>query len=128
MFGLVNNERYGALDKHATSCPCQRCVISKRDTAPHAEKQHLAEAKAMIHNNLASDHSRAVWDENSKSMPVETKAKHLEAAGTHRMAADHFSDAARSYRDGLPKGAAEHEKIAEEAGERGNKLSEKLKG
>jgi hypothetical protein len=136
MFGLVNNERYGALDKHATSCPCPKCAqsrISKRDTGPHEEKEHLAHAKAMMHNAQASDHNRKAygWDDQGgrrNDLPVEEKAKHLEAAAGHQMAADHYGDAARSYRDGLPKGAMEHEKIAASAGEKANKLTEKLKG
>jgi hypothetical protein len=134
MFGLVNNERHGALDKHAASCPCGRCPgIAKRDTGKHEEKEHLMQAKAMQHSGLQSAHqSKAYgWDEErqgKEALPVETKAKHLEAAAAHGMARDHYSDAARAYRDGLPKGASEHEKIADGAAERANKLSEKLKG
>jgi hypothetical protein len=136
MFGLVNNERYGALDKHATSCPCAKCAqsrISKRDTGPHEEKEHLARAKAMQHSALAEAHNQKAygWNEQggrSDNLSVEDKAKHLEASAGHSMARDHYQDAARSYRDGLPKGAMEHEKIAASAGEKANKLTEKLKG
>lgn len=137
MFGVQDNHvAAGALAKHAGSCACNSCQrkssLAKRDIGQHEEKMHLATANAMHHSAMQDAHQRAAygWDQRDKGLPelpVEMKAKHLEAASAHGMARDHFQDAARSYRDGLPKGAAEHEKIAGEAAEHAKKLTEKLK-
>lgn len=136
MFGVQDNHvASGALAKHAGSCACPSCQrqsLTKRDLGKHEEKMHLATANAMHHSQMQDAHQRAAygWDDRDagrQQMPVEMKAKHLEAASAHGMARDHFQDAARSYRDGLPKGAAEHEKIAAEAATHAKKLTEKLK-
>lgn len=137
MFGVPDNHvAAGALAKHSGSCPCvscQRTSLAKRDIGNHEEKMHLASANAMHHSSMQDAHQRAAYGYDRRdsgqpdTMPVEMKAKHLEAAAAHGMAREHFQDAARSYRDGLPKGAAEHEKIAGQAAEQAKKLTEKLK-
>lgn len=137
MFGVPDNHvAAGALAKHSASCPCNSCQrqsIAKRDIGKHEEKMHLATANAMHHSSMQDAHQRAAYGYEARdrgqadTMPVEMKAKHLEAAAAHGMAREHFQDAARSYRDGLPKGAAEHEKMAGEAATHAIKLTEKLK-
>jgi hypothetical protein len=129
MLGTVNHLRDGSINKHSDSCPCPRCLnvrIAKRDTGAHEEKMHLAMAHALHHEEKSSKHHRLANYDEGRHLPIETKAKHLEAAAAHGMASDHFRQAAYSYCQGLPKGAGEHEKIAEKAGEHANKLSEKI--
>lgn len=131
MIGTVNHMRDGSISKHSDSCHCPRCQgarIAKRDTGPHEEKMHLAMAHSLMHGEKAQKHNRMAYGDEGRHLPPEQKAKHLEAGAAHGMAADHFQQAAYSYRQGLPKGAAEHEKIAEKAGEHANKLSEKIGG
>jgi hypothetical protein len=108
-------------------------AMAKRDAGASEEKMHLAIAHSLHHSQAMGDHERKAYGWGSvvqdgqapPELTVEQKAKHLEAAAAHRQAHDHYRSAANSYRDNLPKGAAEHQKLAEEAAARAEKLSAK---
>jgi hypothetical protein len=112
---------------------CAECntvgMLAKRDTGAHEEQMHLAIAHSLHHGAKARKHNELAYgycDGQNRTLTVEDKAKHLQASSAHGMAEDHFRNAASSYRQGLPKGAKEHEAIANEAAAKANKLSEKL--
>jgi hypothetical protein len=107
-------------------------AMAKRDAGASEEKMHLAIAHSLHHSQAKGDHERKAYGwggvhggQAPPELTVEQKAKHLEAAAAHGQAQDHYRSAANSYRDNLPKGAAEHQKLAEEAAARAEKLSAK---
>jgi len=138
MFGVPDNHvAAGSIAKHTISCNCASCqrkgIMAKRDLGQHEEKMHLMQAHAMHHGKMRDMHQSIAYGYDNRHMTpdpaqlsTEVKAKHLEASSAHGMAQDHFTDAACSYRDDLPKGAAEHEKIATSAAEKAKGMSEKL--
>ncbi len=126
---IAKSARSNPYNNHGLGCSCSICGqtrgLAKRDTGANEEKKHLALAQSYHHSAKQQEHNQKLWGENGRQLPVEKKAKHLEAADAHGMAADHFRSAARAYEENLPKSAAEHEGIAATAAEKANKLSEK---
>ena len=122
-------------NNHGAACLCSLCNdtrISKRDSSASEEKMHLAIAHSLHHGQMRDEHNRKAYGwggvqdgQTAPELTTEQKAKHLEAAAAHGQAQDHFRAAANSYRDNLPKGAAEHQKLAEDAATRAEKLSAK---
>lgn len=121
---------------HGTACLCSVCRdtrMQKRDTGDSKNEQqiHLATAHALHHDDMRSKHSQRIYRWGSEGQPadqmtVEMKAKHLQAESEHRNASEHFRDAARAFRDGLPNGAKEHMKIAENHAAKADKMSRDL--
>jgi hypothetical protein len=126
--GMAKSATPNPYNNHGVGCPCVLCgqtrgmVMAKRDAGASEEKMHLAIAHGLHHSQAKGDHERKAYGwgrvvqdgQTPPELTVEQKAKHLEAAA-----------AANSYRDNLPKGAAEHQKLAEEAAARAEKLSAK---
>ena len=131
---LSKSTTANAYNRHGAGCLCSICRddrMVKRDVGPNEEKKHLAIAHSLHHSEMRSKHGSMAygWDrdgQQKQQLSTEQKAKHLEASAMHGMAEDHFRQAARSYEEGLPKGAAEHEKMAHEAAGKADKMSEKL--
>ena len=137
--GMAKSATPNPYNNHGVGCPCVLCgqtrgmAMAKRDAGASEEKMHLAIAHGLHHSQAKGDHERKAYGWGSvvqygqtpPELTVEQKAKHLEAAAAHGQAHDHYRSAANSYRDNLPKGAAEHQKLAEEAAARAEKLSAK---
>jgi hypothetical protein len=133
MFGTINHDRAGSIAKHVTSCRCHLCRVAKsaKSDGKNDEQMHLATAHAMHHREMADKHSSKAYGyyregTQPATLTVDQKAQHLQAQSMHRDAADHFQDAARSFRDGLPMGASEHMKIAQKKAASANKMSQEL--
>jgi hypothetical protein len=134
--GMAKSATPNPYNNHGMGCPCVLCNqtrgLAKRDAGASEEKMHLAIAHGLHHSQMKDDHQRKAYGwggvqdgQTAQDLTVEQKAKHLEAAAAHGQAQDHYRSAANSYRDNLPKGAAEHQKLAEEAAARAEKLSAK---
>jgi hypothetical protein len=134
MFGTINHDRAGSISKHAISCRCNICrsaMLAKAKGAPNDEQMHLATAHSMHHREMADKHSSKAYGyyregTQPATLTVDQKAQHLQAQSMHRDAAEHFADAARAYRDGLPMGASEHMKIAQKKAASANTMSQEL--
>ena len=136
--GMAKSATPNPYNNHGVGCTCVLCgqtrglAMAKREAGASEEKMHLAIAHGLHHSQTRAITSarltagEACQDgQTPPELTVEQKAKHLEAAAAHRQAQDHYRPAANSYRDNLPKGAAEHQKLAEEAAARAEKLSAK---
>jgi hypothetical protein len=137
--GMAKAATPNPYNNHGLGCTCSICGqtrgLAKRDAGASEEKMHLAIAHGLHHSQMRDEHQRKAYGwggvqdgQTAPELTVEQKAKHLEAAAAHRQAHEHYREAANSYRDNLPKGAAEHQKLAEEAAARAEKLSAKANG
>ena len=136
--GMAKSATPNPYNNHGVGCTCVLCgqtrglAMAKRDAGASEEKMHLAIAHGLHHSQMKDEHQRKAYGwgggqdgQTAQELTVEQKAKHLEAGAAHGQAQDHYRSAANSYRDNLPKGAAEHQKLAEEAAARAEKLSAK---
>ena len=136
--GMAKAATPNPYNNHGLGCTCSLCGqtrgLAKRDAGASEEKMYLAIAHGVHHSQMREEHNRKAYGwggpqldgrQTEQPLTTEQKAKHLEAAAAHGQAQDHYRSAANSYRDNMPKGAAEHQKLAEEAAARAEKLSAK---